>query len=89
MDTPMIAESELQECLRVEAERRTGIEDGALTLREIAEAMGVCREMALASVRDALLAGTMESFRAKRQNMIGDWQGVPVYRPVNGNGSHE
>ncbi len=62
-------------------------EDGALTMREIAEAMGVCRDKAQSTVRDALLAGTMESFRAKRKNMIGDWQGVPVYRPVNGNGS--
>lgn len=60
--------------------RRADTEDGWLTAREIAKAMGGAEQTMRKRIRDLVEAGVLEVSKQRKRNICGDLQSIPCYR---------
>lgn len=75
-----MTEEELLDAVR-EALAQSAAQDSiGLTTRELADALGISQRHALAVIRDMVGKGTVEGFRGRRRNILGEYTMVPLYR---------
>jgi response regulator of citrate/malate metabolism len=77
-----ISETELLDAIREATTQASARPDGALTITEMADATGLCRDTIRKRIRPVVISGRMECIPITTPDMTGRPQRVPGYRLI-------